>query len=65
MIATCPMDSAFLKKSDRTADPRHSHKKSKETLANGLDCDRNHRIASGFPEGDDDDYHLGRLIYTL
>lgn len=65
MIATCPMDSPFLNKSDRAADLRKSQKKDKEARAAGSDCNRTHRTAFGSPEGEDDNYHLGRLIYTL
>ena len=65
MIATYPTNSAFLKNSDRSADLQQSRRKAKEAVAAGLDCDQTPGTAFGFPEDENDDYHLGRLIYTL
>jgi hypothetical protein len=65
MIATYPMDNAFLKDTNKAADPGRSGKKAKKAFETGLGRRRIHRDASGFPEDEDDNYHLGRLIYTL
>jgi hypothetical protein len=65
MIATYPLSNAFLRISNKTADSRKSHSNAKDADAIGLDPDQTHPTAFGSPDAEDDNYHLGKLIYML
>jgi hypothetical protein len=65
MFATYPLHNAFYRTSGKKADPQQSHNKSKDTDNGGLDSDQAPKTACGPPETEEDNYHLGRLIYML
>ena len=65
MLATCPLHNAFYWTSGKNPDPQQSHNNFKDTVNGGPDSDKPSKTACGPPETDEDDYHLGRLIYML
>jgi len=65
MIAAYPLCNAFFKTSGKKLDPQQSQHKLKEDNNSGLDFDQAPLDAFGSPEGEEDNYHLGRTIYML
>lgn len=65
MIATYPLGSVFLKTTVKKVDPKQTLRKLKEDDIGRLDSDQAQLDAFGSPEGEEDSYHLSRMIYTL
>ena len=65
MIDTYPLYSVFLKKADKKAYSKRSLCKLKKDDSSRLDSDQAQLNAFGSPEGEEDNYYLSRMIYTL
>lgn len=65
MIDTYPLCDVFLKKTDKKAYFRRSLRNLKKGDSSSLDSDHAQLSAFGAPEGEEDNYYLSRMIYTL
>ena len=65
MIAVYPLYGLFLKNVNRRAESKQPLSKLKEHDINRLDSDQVQLNAFGSPEGEEDNYHLSHMIYTL